>query len=239
MNIPIIGVTPLWDENLDSLWMLPGYFDGIARAGGLPVMLPLTADKDIIRQISQTVSGLLFTGGHDVAPGLYGEDVDVNSGPFCPERDETEASLFFEAIIGMNKPALGICRGMQFINVLLGGTLYQDLPSQFNGSVPIEHRQASPKDIPSHTVSISRSSPLFTLLGSERAEVNSSHHQGVHELSPELECMAAADDGLIEAVFMRSRKFVWAVQWHPEIQLNDIESRRLFEAFIGACRQAQ
>ena len=123
MSVPIIGVVPLWDEKMGSLWMLPGYMDGIKNAGGLPLMLPLTSDHALISQIAGTVDGVLFTGGHDVFPGLYGEAVSDNCGPCCTERDDMEAMLFTEVVINLDKPALGICRGIQIINVLLGGTL--------------------------------------------------------------------------------------------------------------------
>ena len=236
MSIPLIGIVPLWDEERNSLWMLPGYMDGIRLAGGLPVMLPLSSDKAIIDQICRTVDGLLFTGGHDIFPGLYREETNALCGPVCKERDKMEIMLFSEAVMNMNKPALGICRGIQLFNVALGGTLYQDLPSQFSGRFSINHRQTNPNDEKSHTVMIDSSSPLFTLLNSVRMEVNSIHHQGICELPPELERMAIAEDGLIEAVYMPSKKFVWAVQWHPELTLYDANSQLLFDAFIGACR---
>ena len=237
MSIPIIGVTPLWDEERDSLWMLPGYMDGIECAGGLPIMLPLSSDEVIIKQLCRTVDGLLFTGGPDVFPGLYRQDVSAFCGPVCKMRDDMELALFSEAVINMNKPALGICRGIQLFNVALGGTLYQDLPSQLKGKISINHRQNPPDNVPSHTVMINSGSPLHTLGITESIEVNSSHHQGIRELSPELESMAFAEDGLIEAVYMPGRKFVWAVQWHPERTLYEQYSRMLFDGFVGACHR--
>ena len=235
MRIPIIGVIPLWDDKRESLWMLPGYMDGIICAGGLPVMFPLSSDEAVIEQICQTVDGLLFTGSHDVSPGLYNEETSAVCGTVCKERDSMETMLFSTFVSSMNKPVLGICRGIQLINSLLGGTLYQDLPSQFSGRIPVDHRQAPPYDVPSHSVIISRGSPLHTLVKSDRIEVNSSHHQAICELSPELECMAIAEDGLKEAVYMPNRRFVWAVQWHPELTLYDENSHMLFDAFVSAC----
>ena len=235
MSIPVIGITPLWDEDRDSLWMLPGYMDGVKRAGGMPVMLPLSSDEVLIEQICRTVDGLLFTGGQDVFPGLYHEEASAYCGPVCKKRDNMEIALFSEAVIKKNKPALGICRGLQLFNAALGGTLYQDLPSQFKGRIPINHRQNPPADEPSHTVMINSGSPLHLWLNVESIEVNSSHHQGVRVLSPELESMAVAEDGLIEAVYMPGRKYVWAVQWHPELILYDENSHILFDAFVGAC----
>jgi putative glutamine amidotransferase len=235
MQAPVIGVVPLWDEKKDSLWMHPGYMDGIKYAGGLPVMLPLTSDKAMIRQICAMVDGLLFTGGHDIFPGIYGEEVLDCCGPLCVERDNMEAMLFSEADASDNLPVFGICRGLQLFNALLGGTLYQDLPSQYRGKPSIGHKQKQPDDVFSNEVLIDKKSPLYALLNSDHIEVNSLHHQGIRDLSPKLECMAIAEDGLIEAVCMPEKRFAWAVQWHPELTLYDEYSHMLFEAFVAAC----
>jgi len=239
MKIPVIGLLPLWDEEKNSLWMLPGYMDGIKHAGGLPVMLSLTSDKTQISQIARSVDGLLFTGGHDIFPGLYGEETSVHCGLICKERDDMEALLFTEAVLNMDLPAFGICRGLQLMNVVLGGTLYQDLPTQHKSKIAINHQQLPPVDAPSHWMEITKNSPLRTLFGSKSIEVNSTHHQGIKDLSPALECMATADDGLIEAVYMPDKKFVWAVQWHPELTLYDENSHLLFDAFVGVCGKSR
>jgi putative glutamine amidotransferase len=236
MRRPVIGLAPLWDEEKDSLWMLPGYMDGIEQAGGLPVMLPLSTDKLMLEQICRSVDGLLFTGGQDVCPGLYGEEKSTCCGTICDKRDDMESLLFSISVMSMDKPAFGICRGIQLFNVLLGGTLYQDLPAQYKGMPQLCHRQKPPYGMPDHRVTIGTGSPLHALLGTDTMAVNSCHHQGIRELSQELVCMAVAEDGLIEAVYVPCRRFVWAVQWHPEYSLHDENSRLLFEAFINACR---
>jgi putative glutamine amidotransferase len=233
MEKPVLGVVPLWDEQKDSLWMLPGYMDGITQAGGLPLMLPLGADKALLQQLAGLCAGFLFTGGQDVYPGLYGADASPLCGPICEMRDAMEKTLFSVAVLEQNKPALGICRGIQIFNVLLGGTLYQDLPSQLPHSV-LTHQQAPPYDQPAHQVSIEPGSPLHELLAVDTLAVNSSHHQGIAGLSPKLTPMARAGDGLIEAVYMKDKAFVWAVQWHPEI-LAEESSRKIFGAFVDAC----
>jgi putative glutamine amidotransferase len=230
---PLIGVTPLWDEQRDSLWMLPGYLEGVSRAGGLPLMLPLTADEGVLRQLSGLCAGFLFTGGHDVSPGLYGAEPSALCGPVCAERDAMEGALFSLAVLEQDKPALGICRGMQLFNVLLGGTLYQDLPAYYTAGAAI-HRQRPPYDTPAHRLDLEPGSPLRAVLGTDTLQVNSSHHQGIAGLSPELEPMARAEDGLVEAVRMKSRSFVWAVQWHPEMSLSWASSGKLFAAFVAA-----
>ncbi|MDR2759408.1 MAG: gamma-glutamyl-gamma-aminobutyrate hydrolase family protein [Spirochaetaceae bacterium] len=237
MEKPLIGVVPLWDEKKDSLWMLPGYMEGILQAGGLPLMLPLTAGKEALRQLAGLCAGFLFTGGHDIFPGLYGAEVLPCCGPICEERDAMERTLFSVAVLEQDKSALGICRGIQLFNVLLGGTLYQDLPAQLPGSA-LSHQQKPPYDRPVHRVKITQGSPLHELLGLDTLEVNSSHHQGIADLAPELVPMARAEDGLIEAVRMKDKTFVWAVQWHPEFAPAEESSRKLFSAFVETCRNA-
>lgn len=229
---PLIGVMPLWDDDKESVWMLPGYLEGIRQAGGIPVILPFTSENDELEQLAKMCDGFLFTGGHDVSPELYSEKPVDDSVICCKGRDEME-SWYLKYAISSDKPLLGICRGIQFINAALGGTLYQDLPTQ--RSSEIDHHQKPPYDIPVHTVSIVKDSPLGKLLDTEQLSVNSYHHQAVKDLSPRLKAMAISTDGLIEAVFMPEHRFLWAVQWHPEFSyLTDINSRKIFKAFIDS-----
>ncbi len=230
---PLIGVVPLFDETKDSLWMLPGYMDGITAAGGVPLMLPLTDDEETIKQLLGTVSGILLTGGHDVDPAVYGEEPVPECGIWCSARDRMESQLLGQAL-ELDIPVLGICRGIQFLNAFLGGTLYQDLPTQHRSG--IEHHQKPPYDVPVHEVSILKDSRLFELLQAETLEVNSYHHQAIKHKSDKLRTMAVSADGLIEAVDMPDKKFVWALQWHPEFSyLKDESSRKIFEEFIRHC----
>lgn len=229
----IIGVIPLIDYSKQSYWMLPGYFGGIAEAGGFPVMLPLTADPQQLEQSAELCSGFLFTGGQDVSPSVYNAKKTEQCGECCPERDSMELYLL-KAAMQQDKPILGICRGIQFINAALGGTLWQDIPSQHPSE--LIHCQKPPYDKPSHDVSISSDSPLYELLHTDILPVNSYHHQGVKELAPKLTCMAKAPDDLIEAVYAPAQRFLWAIQWHPEFSyLTDENSRRIFREFILHC----
>jgi putative glutamine amidotransferase len=212
--------------------MLPGYLKGLEDAGAVPVILPLTVSESVLKKAADFFDGFLFTGGHDVAPKLYGQVKTDRCGEVCETRDQMEAYLFREAVLNQNKPALGICRGIQLFNALLGGSLYQDLPVEFPGSV--RHAQKPPYDAPAHTVRLFPESPLGKLAGKDRLEVNSYHHQGIKKISEGLEVMALADDGLVEAVYMPDRYWVWAVQWHPEFSPNDEISKRLFASFVGA-----
>lgn len=231
---PVIGVMPLVDKERESLWMLPGYFDVISEAGGLPVMLPLTVNARDIGQLVDKCDGLLFSGGHDVSPEMYHEAPDARLGEICTERDRMEQIALAKAL-AKDKPILGICRGIQLINAALGGTLYQDLsgmhPSETN------HRQERPYDTPSHKVSLVPGSPLAILTGEETLQVNSCHHQAIKDLAPDLTAMAYAPDGLIEAVYGMNYRFLWAVQWHPEFSFRkDPVSVHIVKAFVSCCR---
>jgi putative glutamine amidotransferase len=232
MNRLIIGVVPLWDEKKNSIWMLPGYMEGLEEAGAVPVILPLTVSETVLKKAADCFDGFLFTGGHDVDPKLYGQVKTSCCGAVCEMRDQMEAYLFREAVLNQNKPALGICRGIQLFNALLGGSLYQDLPAEFSNSV--SHAKGPPYDVPAHTVRLLSGSPLGKLAGKDRLEVNSYHHQGIKKIAEGLEIMALADDGLVEAVYMPDRFWVWAVQWHPEFSPDDEIAKKIFASFVGA-----
>jgi putative glutamine amidotransferase len=232
MSKPIIGVMPLWDDEKDSIWMLPGYFDGINQAGAIPIMLPFSEDEQEIDQLIKMCDGFLFTGGHDVSPELYNEKPLDGLVSSCIKRDKME-SYILKKVIKLDKPILGICRGIQFINAALGGTLYQDIPKQYETET--EHHQNPPYDVPVHKVNVVKDSPLYKCINTEVMDVNSYHHQAVKDLAPNLKEMAVSEDGLVEAVYMPELRFLWAVQWHPEFSYKtDENSRKIFKAFIEA-----
>ncbi len=236
MKKPLVGIVPLVDEERESLWMLPGYMEGLTQAGAIPVMLPLTADREDLARLIEELDGVLLSGGHDVDPAIYGEEPLPQSGVPCTPRDEME-KILLELALEQDMPVLGICRGIQFLNAALGGTLYQDIPTQRPSD--LEHHQTPPYDRPVHRVQLKRESPLAKLLGTETLEVNSYHHQGIKTLAPGLEEMARAEDGLIEAVWMPGKRFVWGVQWHPEFSWKTQEaSRRILKAFVRAAEKA-
>lgn len=230
MKKAVIGVLALVDTSKKSYWMLPGYMKGIEQAGGIPVMLPLTDDKSMLTQLCDLCDGFLFTGGHDVSPYVYSEETRFNNVETFYMRDSMEGILL-DLAIKKNKSVLGICRGIQFINAHLGGTLYQDLPQEIKST--INHHQSPPYDVPCHTVKIIDGTPLSKLLNVTTLGVNSYHHQAIKKLSDRLKPMAYSPDGLIEAVYMPSCKFVQAVQWHPEFSYkNDPASKRILKAFV-------
>lgn len=242
-RMPLIGIVPLVDYAKESLWMLPGYMDGIVEAGGTPIMLPLTDDDKRIEQLVAMCDGVLFTGGQDVAPALYGEDATAEylagNPELCPERDRMEPKLLNEAIRA-DKAVLGICRGMQLINVAFNGNLWHDLPSEYPSDVE-HHMPNPPYDLLGHEVTLQSGTPLAELMEQagegDRIAVNSYHHQAVKQVGEGLEVMATADDGVIEAVYRPESRFLWAVQWHPEfLHKVDRRSRMIFKAFVDAAR---
>lgn len=232
MAKPIIGVIPLWDDERESIWMLPGYLDAIRLSGGVPIILPLEGSTEDIQQIAELCSGFLLTGGHDVNPALYGAESSDKCGVANEKRDNLEREIFDYAL-HRDLPILGICRGIQLINALCGGTLYQDLPTERQGVI---HQMRAPYDRVCHRVEIIPETPLFELLDCAEIGVNSYHHQAIKSLAPELEAMAISEDGLIEAIRIPSKSFVWAVQWHPEFNFHTEESsRKIMRSFIDAC----
>lgn len=231
MRKPLIGILPLVDMDKESYWMLPGYMKGITQASGIPVMLPLISDEADLQQLVDTCDGFLFTGGQDVSPSVYHEQISEKCGDCCQERDEMEITLFRLAL-ERDKAVLGICRGIQFMNAALGGSLYQDLPTEHPSNIC--HQQKPPYDESVHEVRLVWESPLCRLLGKKKLAVNSYHHQAINALSPDLEPMAYSEDGLVEAVWCPTARYVWAVQWHPEFSYHNDDSRQIFESFVDA-----
>lgn len=235
MKKPIIGITPLYDSERSSYWMLPGYMTGLESVGAIPVMLPLTADRDELKSLCSVCSGFLFTGGQDVSPSIYGEKTKPSCGEVCTMRDKTEQILLSLALES-DKPILGICRGLQFINAALGGSLYQDLPDEYPSHV--QHHMSPPYDRAVHTVSITPGSLLSDIISSNTIGVNSYHHQAVKTLAPSLSEAARAEDGIIESAYMPGKRFVLAVQWHPEFSYkSDENSKNILRAFADAAKK--
>ena len=167
---PLIAIVSLYDEKLESYWMLPGYAQGLEDAGASPVILPLTADEETLARYAQTFDGFLFPGGHDLDPALYGQSPTEKCGLFIPQRDEMEKRLFPLAL-ETGKPLMGICRGIQLFNVMLGGDLYQDIPTECPSEV--EHHETPPYDKVAHQVAIREGTPLYSAVGVTQMGLNS------------------------------------------------------------------
>ncbi|WP_458126843.1 gamma-glutamyl-gamma-aminobutyrate hydrolase family protein [Paenibacillus sp. Z3-2] len=238
MKKPMIGVLPLYDTDKKSYWMLPDYMNAIEGAGGIPIMLPLTTDIEILATLAHEFDGFLFTGGHDLNPDLYHEQTEDTCGELCIERDKME-SILLQKVIELDKPAFGICRGLQLFNVILGGTLYQDIPTslQLDVNEIVNHKQNPPYTNLVHDVHIETNNLLYDILQADTIKVNSYHHQGIKMLSDKLTAVAVAEDGLVESVVMPNQTFVLAVQWHPEYSYTvDHYSQKLFSAFVHAAQ---
>ncbi len=209
----LIGVMPLWDDDKKSIWMYPGYLGGLKAAGLDAFIFPLTDDTAELKKLFGMCDGFLLTGGHDIDPRLYGERRLNGTVEPNPTRDYMDATILKMALAS-DKAVLGICRGLQLMNAVLGGTLYQDLPLQHGAGT--DHHMHAPYDRRCHDVSIIRDTPLHRLLGKDSIAVNSIHHQAIKRLAPGLQEMARSTDGLIEAFCKPDNRFVWGIQWHPE-----------------------
>lgn len=213
-----------------------GYLRGLRVAGLLPLVLSPLDDPATHSRLLDQAGGLLLSGGEDVDPSNYGEPLD-GARRISPRRDEMEFRLL-ETALRRGLPVLAICRGMQVMNVALGGTLHQDLATDFDGA--IAHDRWKDVDASVHGVRPKRPDWLGSVFTTESTMQNSAHHQGVARLASDLTAVGYAPDGLVEAVEYRRTGAAWTVgvQWHPErkIDLDDGVNRRLFEAFGDAVR---
>ena len=190
------------------------YVNAVVEAGGTPVLIPLITDETKLEEIISHIDGLILSGGGDIYSPLFGEELHPSVESFDLERDLYEIALVTQAV-NSQKPVLGICRGMQLINVAFGGTLIQDIPSQIPES-NVNHNQEEAREIFTHSVNITQESRLHQIAQSEQIMVNSFHHQAIKDLAPGFEVVAKAEDGIIEAIESTEEKIIAGVQWHPE-----------------------
>lgn len=230
---PIIGITTIIDREMNSYWMLPQYVEMVKIAGGVPVVLTPVEDEEAITSLISKLDGVIIAGGPDINPEIYNEEKSSVCGEIDYERDNSEIKIFME-VYKNKKPVLGICRGFQLINSLMGGSLFQDIPTQFNSE--ISHRQERPYSVPKHSVNVSGF--LSNIVQKNEIMVNSCHHQGIKVLANNLEIVGQTKDGLIEAFTIKDYPFGLGVQWHPEMLFKDDEaSVNIFKAFIDAAKK--
>lgn len=208
------------------------YCTAIAQTGGIPV--PLPHFPDLIGDYLDSLDGVVITGGHfDVDPALYGEEVRHPSVTLKPGRTEFEWQLLEQALL-RDLPILGICGGMQLMNVYFGGTLMQHIPEEFE--TLLNHVQPNPRNEVSHGIFVQPQTLLHELLSQEEIAVNSAHHQAVKKLGKGLASNAVATDGLIEGIENRDYSFCVGLQWHPEILITEAD-RKLLQGFVDAASQ--
>ena len=206
------------------------YLQAVETAGGIPVVVPPLHDP-AVGPLLDRCSGLLLSGGPDLHPDAYGRDAHAETGPTEPALDGFELALAREAD-ARGMPILAICRGLQLLNVVRGGTLHQHLPDVVGDR--IQHRQEEPGSRTTHWVSVAPGSRLAAILGRQRAKVNSFHHQAACDLGSGLEATAWASDGVVEGLEATDRDFVVAVQWHAECLVGRPAQATLFGDFVGA-----
>ncbi len=234
---PLIGVTPWYDYDKRTTYIKDGYCEGILKAGGLAAILPMTTDFEVLDEILERFDGFLISGGPDVDPRLFGELNLPCSGNISPYRDRMEIYLSKKAL-ERNKPVFGICRGIQVMNVAMGGTLYQDIASQVKTVELVKHSQEAPRWYPTHEIEIEKNSLVWNSFGENgHAWVNSYHHQAVRDVAPGFKVSSTAPDGIIESIESAGHKFAVGVQWHPELMWEkDPSFLGLFGEFVRCCK---
>ncbi len=229
---PIIGIFPSYDEEKKQIFLNQSYFDAVTESGGIPFAVPLSSDSKIIFEFLEKLDGIIFSGGVDIDPKYFNEEnlgksLEISS--FLDECEKETIRLAVEADI----PVLGICRGMQALNVFCGGSLIQDIPSEYK--TEINHSLIKP-EIAFHKISVEKSSPLSEIMGFGEHLVNSYHHQAVKDLAFDFSVCATSEDGIIEAIYHKNKKFVLGVQWHPERDREiATENKNILDAFIKIC----
>lgn len=236
MEKPWIGIPTRYHEKSEYIGQIRHYLDAVLWAGGLPLLIPTVGDAAIVKEYVQRVQGILLPGSPtDVDPKHYGAAPHEKLGKLYPERDSTDFAILDFVERQHDLPVLGICFGIQSLNVYRGGSLLQDIPALVKG--PVIHDEDDPKPPARHTVRIAEGSIVGRLAGRAEMEVNSYHHQAIAATGANLRAVAFANDGVIEAVEDSTGRFIVGVQWHPERGWqNDPFSKALFAKFIEQAR---
>lgn len=231
---PIIGITSYNENKASGEYnsIECSYIKSVAAAGGIPIIIPVISGKNIAAEYIMRLDGLLFTGGGDLSPSFYNEKTMKETRSISLERDICEKELFSIAI-DIDMPVFGICRGAQIINAFSGGTLYQDINVQRDGSLKHSNTGCA-RDEMHHKVYIEKESGLYNILQSECIGVNSFHHQAVKDVAPNFKITAKSTDGIIEGIECINKNFVMGVQWHPEeLAFKYPEFMGLFKTFVN------
>lgn len=230
-NKPKILISPQCNENGEA-YIEQEYIDFIEDCGGEAVLLPLDINEKELKNIIRKYDGILIPGGNDIDPRLYGQIEGLLTSADVPKRDKLEPALITLAL-NFDIPLLCICRGMQMLNVVCGGNLYQKLPKS---SYNINHNQHKPYNIPCHTIKIESNTQLSNIIQTDIIYVNSIHHQGVNKLGHNLKICAKSIDGLTEGIYNENQSFCLGVQWHPEL-LKDNFSMKIGKYFVNKAKE--
>lgn len=234
---PIIGITASTELDGKEYKVHQDHVRAVIHAGGIPILLPyLTEEINVIR-VMQQIDGLYATGGYDIDPTLFNEEPHPDLGAIIPERDAFEVMLMTK-MLEEKKPILGVCRGCQILNIVVGGDMYQDIYEQTSQPL-LQHDQKAPAGHGSHFVDVVKDSLLYRLTHRERLKVNSRHHQANRFVPDSFLISAQSSDGMIEAIESKKHDFVLGVQWHPEnmLAVKDVASIQIFKGFIAACEE--
>ena len=231
----VIGLTPQGDAQKEVYRISPDFIKEISALGAIPIILPSITDSDeLLEDALSMCDGVIFTGGPDVRPSYFGEEIIPACGAISDERDAYELKLYKMAL-EMDKSILGICRGVQVMNIGSGGDIYQDIYSQAQTKL-VHHTLDGKKAF--HNVTVSNDVVERFGFSSASIMTNSYHHQNVRRLGGGFEAFGFTEDGLIEAIYMPSRRFVAGVQWHPEKRFEgDSDSFRIMIEFIESCKK--
>lgn len=227
---PVIAVSLQGGDVSGHLSLDRNYVNMLVEAGATVICIPSLQERALVEQILGRADGLIIPGGHDINPALYGQQPNPANDSVVPSRDAQEPRLI-DVCWDLGLPYLGICRGAQMANVVMGGNLNQDLQTE-----PINHRQAEPYNAPAHEVLVEPESLLARIVQKERITVNSLHHQAICELGQGLEVAGRAKDGTIEAVWAPQKAFFLCVQWHPELNFDAPHNQKIVAAFLDAAR---
>lgn len=220
-------------ENREYYLLDQKYCQAVERSGGLPIIIPFSQSIEDIKPLLDQLDGIIFSGGADIHPLYYGEEPQKGLGGVLPHRDQFEMKLMKYLLQKDKFPILAICRGLQILNVVQGGTLYQDLRKEENNAhlCPM-----IPVNLGAHSALVEKDSLLESILGLEKISVNSYHHQAIKKLGKNLLVNLKAPDGIIEGLEMKGKKLL-ALQWHPELMDGEV-AKTIFDQFISWAEEA-
>ncbi len=247
MKKPLIGITVNYNYadhvgrtcglgilGQDFNYVAGDYVKAIEKAGGIPMLIPQTYDFENLKPLLDLCDGVLVSGGHDVDPMRYGQR-NLYSGEIAIERDEQDIFVTQYCSQNPDMPILGICRGIQIMNVAYGGTLIQDIEKQVPGGYH-HFGDSYPRNVGWHSVDFSEGCMLEGIYGKKKIMTNSYHHQSVDKPGEGVVITGYSEEGVVESFEKAGHKFVVAVQWHPEMMYDSEEQGKLFKAFVDACK---